>query len=789
MWATRFIMIILPPPDSPYKPNEIIVKFRPNALLLNKLCYGYPGPPIDKRKGDSPLNAIPNYLYYGLRAQRFYVDSLIADSVLLQTIKSFGGDTLRRITVANPCVDTISISRYGDTLLCEDFLWMVLHISNDTSVITACFLLTYYHQDLVEGAQPIYYLRLADRDPYPYDLLFASNQWSLQREMIGVTRAWDFTVGSESIKVGVIDSGVDWEHCDLGSGFGPEYKVAGGRNLTDPTTDIDGGLRGVGRDGSPAHGTQVCGVIGALTHRSCAASTNGVAGIAGGWGPDLGPDLGFGCKLYVYRALDPTNISDLVIPLDQAVTSIQELSADSPNSEYGYGVHVLNNSYSFGEFDEVLRAAVNYAFIHGVSFVAARGNVEGATLRYPACTTPESWVISVGGSKRNRNRVYGSAYGEGMDLLAPVGVCSTNESNVWTTTWSNPELNLYDCFSGTSSAAPHVSGTIALLRSYALEQGWNDLEPEDYEGMIKASCRDRRYDEQLPDETENYLDGYDEETGWGHLQADKLFDMLEDGYRITHYSIYPLGYGVYLNSTNEGFAFVNNPRNPSGSPETGYYNGKVIKYRRNYMLPTDKWEISPANKLYVWGRSGERTSTPSGYIYPEKYPGSSVYRVNYSTGFTRVVSGIGGNGLVDGIIHNDLEVTVETYQYELLIDDTYRRFPPDYEFSANISVFGKEIAPPSPVEKSVINSRLIAYITQMPAINGITLIFSLPEESGVKISICNILGDVVLHLDNKVCPSGLNHKDINISNLGNELYYLRIITSTDMQIVKLIVVK
>ncbi len=124
-----------PPPDSSYVHNELIIKFRTNGLNLNQLCYVIPGPAQKEKK--EKIQTIPYNIIGYLMSQRFYVDDLIPDSSFLAAIKSFGGDTLRRITWDNPCEDTISIARNGDTLKSENYLWMVLQFDNDTSVIDA----------------------------------------------------------------------------------------------------------------------------------------------------------------------------------------------------------------------------------------------------------------------------------------------------------------------------------------------------------------------------------------------------------------------------------------------------------------------------------------------------------------------------------------------------------------------------------------------------------------------------------------------------------------------------
>ncbi|MDX9791837.1 MAG: hypothetical protein RBT61_13485, partial [Candidatus Kapabacteria bacterium] len=132
--------------------DEIIIRFKENALNLNKLCYNYQGPPS---LGDPDFDHT-NIFKSELMAEEFPIDTLITDPSLRETIKQYGGIYLKRITAANPCTDTVSITRYGDTVKCENYLWMKLKLNNDTSMINACINLTLLYQYLLRFAEPNY---------------------------------------------------------------------------------------------------------------------------------------------------------------------------------------------------------------------------------------------------------------------------------------------------------------------------------------------------------------------------------------------------------------------------------------------------------------------------------------------------------------------------------------------------------------------------------------------------------------------------------------------------------
>src|SRR5262245_18038433 len=95
-------------------------------------------------------------------------------------------------------------------------------------------------------------------------------------DLIGANTVWEtFGPQGEGIRVGIIDSGIDYLHPALGGGFGPGFKVAGGYDIVNNDSDPmdDNG-----------HGTHVAGIVAAD-----ADSFKGVAPRA---------------KLYAYKALD-----------------------------------------------------------------------------------------------------------------------------------------------------------------------------------------------------------------------------------------------------------------------------------------------------------------------------------------------------------------------------------------------------------------------------------------------------------------------------------------------------
>lgn len=342
-----------------YVKDEIVIKFKKNALYLDRLCYSFSGPPTPIDPGDWYAQQKENMMY-----QQFPVDTLVADSSLREKLKFYGGQYLSRITWANPCTDSISISRFGDTIIVENYLWMTLKLDNDTSAIDASLNLTIYYQNVIDEAEPNF---LGQFDAQPNDIFFQGTtyenkrceQKSLKSTQSNVARAWDYQPGGvRDIKICVIDNGVDYLHCDFGGDFGIDKKIVDIWNYEGEKYDIINGSR---------HGTPVTGIIGALTNGAAGFCTNGnhMAGIAGGWLTGFEwTEENLGCSIYSMKV---DVIPDEEIPISRVIGAIRDASTFNPGSENNWGIHVINCSWAYkdnektAEYIPALHKAFNYA--------------------------------------------------------------------------------------------------------------------------------------------------------------------------------------------------------------------------------------------------------------------------------------------------------------------------------------------------------------------------------------------------------------------------------------------
>jgi len=128
------------------------------------------------------------------------------------------------------------------------------------------------------------------------------------------------------------------------------------------------------------------------------------------------------------------------------------------------GARAINLSVAGGGDTRVERAALTYAITRGCVAVAASGN-SGTTgnpaVLYPAAYAADGLCVSVGASDAWDRRAAFSSYGPSLDLVAPgLDVWSTAPTypNAFGARWPG-----YLSGSGTSFAAPHVTGTIGLM--------------------------------------------------------------------------------------------------------------------------------------------------------------------------------------------------------------------------------------------------------------------------------------------------------------------------------------
>ncbi len=303
---------------------------------------------------------------------------------------------------------------------------------------------------LVAEAHPNYVIQL--NETLPSDSEFAS-LWNLRNTGqtingkvglpgadIGATRAWDITLGSRANLVGIVDTGIDYRHPDLvdnlWSAPAPYTIMLGASTYTCPAGSH--GFNAVGLNCDPLddnnHGTHVAGIVGARGNNAL-----GITGV--NWKTSL-------IALKVLNLFGTASMADAINGIEAAI----QLKAQ------GYNVRVLNASWSTNSVVPPLEQVIAAANAAGILFVAGAGNNaasnDGSNPTFPA-TFAQPNIISVAATDNRDQLASFSSYGPTTVHLGAPG------QDVLSTFIGAKYFTL----SGTSMAAPHVTGAAALVLS------------------------------------------------------------------------------------------------------------------------------------------------------------------------------------------------------------------------------------------------------------------------------------------------------------------------------------
>ena len=223
--------------------------------------------------------------------------------------------------------------------------------------------------------------------------------------------AWALGFRGTGVKVGIMDSGGDPTHPDLGYAGGYNA-VTGGTNPSDWTDDIPS---------CNGHGTHVAGTIAA---RDNTIGVVGVAPEASIYAIKVFEDLSGGCGAWISTQITAVN-----------------WAANN-------GIRVINASIG-GSWSYSYQLAIDQAAVRGTFLVAAAGNDNGGPVDFPAAFP--SAIAAASLSASNTRSSFSNA-GPEIEVGAP-------GENVESTMPGGG----YGSKSGTSMATPHVTGVVALL--------------------------------------------------------------------------------------------------------------------------------------------------------------------------------------------------------------------------------------------------------------------------------------------------------------------------------------
>ncbi|HEX3072139.1 MAG TPA: S8 family serine peptidase [Ignavibacteriales bacterium] len=304
--------------------------------------------------------------------------------------------------------------------------------------------------EIVEEAEP---LIITQTSVTPNDG-FYNSQWGLIK--INTPATWDINTGNINLVIGVLDSGIPTQdntlsHPDLSNTNriiqGNDYP-----NETDGVIDLNG------------HGTHVAGII--------SAESNNTTGITG---------INWNSKMYISQAFNRDG-GGTIWSFYQGVTN----AVDN-------GARVINFSGGAMSSSNTIEQAIVYARDHNCLIVAAAGNYKETNpnkiVEWPAAySNTYDNVIAVSATNSDDIIADFSSQGPEVTVSAPgVNILSTMPN--YTVRLNDPNYggysHYYDYMSGTSMAAPIVTGLASLIFSR-----YPSLTPAQVREIIKQSADD-----------------------------------------------------------------------------------------------------------------------------------------------------------------------------------------------------------------------------------------------------------------------------------------------------------
>ncbi|KAF4880128.1 Subtilisin DY [Colletotrichum siamense] len=265
----------------------------------------------------------------------------------------------------------------------------------------------------------------------------------------GVDALHEQGVRGDGVKVGVVDTGVWYNHSALGGGFGEGFKVAGGWDLVGDAWAV-GSVKTP--DGDPVdqqgHGTHVAGII-------AGEAETGWVGVAPG------------ARLYAYKVFGAGDGTDTATLIDAFLRA------------YDDGMDVIHASIGGrGGFAENAWAVVaSRIAAEGVVVTISAGNSGNGGAYYASSGSSGENVIAVASAEVKRNESgqviqpsYFTSWGGLYDLSVKPDIAAPG-TDVFST-WPGGDGNEFVLLSGTSMAGPYVAGVAAL---YISKHGGRDV--------------------------------------------------------------------------------------------------------------------------------------------------------------------------------------------------------------------------------------------------------------------------------------------------------------------------
>ncbi len=366
-----------------------------------------------------------------------------------------------------------------------------------------------YNTGLFEYAEPDFYssMQLLGYEDNP----LYSQQWSVHNDSmnIGLLSAWSKTTGHESIKIALLDVGVEYYHSDLAPNMLPGYSA---------TMDCYGYDCSGYDNFMESHGTLCAGIMIAANNNEGIVGVSYSSKLMSVKCSEIRPT---GTKDHYPTGCDHIYAHHLMKALNAACYT---LKADIIN------IALTDRHPSSAITDKITEVCQNGRDGKGLVFVASSGNNEYymSSDTSMSCFAIHPDVISVGSiaptGLRSDNATntgwfsFSSCYGEDLDLVAPGELIPTTDI-----------CSAYSTFAGTSAASSHVAGVAALILSVN-----PCLTGEEVKHIIESTCTKIRQDVYTYDNNPNHPNGtWNIEVGHGLLNAGAAVAMAQQTHEYT----------------------------------------------------------------------------------------------------------------------------------------------------------------------------------------------------------------------------------------------------------------